>query len=138
MAKNNKCEVCGAKINSGQLRCTNCGIPLVNLKKKIKDNITGADEIKTTASKSRPLFNDRPFNDRVLIIIKRLGLLANYVNVISFFGLIFGFIYLLVVRKFLIAALCIPLFFLLPYFSLPVLWMQAMLENVYMINVKTK
>ena len=127
MAKK-KCDVCGTVLKIGQSNCSGCGMPQIDLKKIAKG------EFKKN--------NDRPTStvsdQQTIKIIDRLDICAKVVSVISLIILIGVAIYSLFTLKWLLLVGCVLFYFVLPFVSLPILWMRMMLINIFEIRMKLK
>ena len=131
MAKK-KCEVCGAKINNGSNICSSCGMPTIDLNSIAKKKI-----VSSNVNKSSNIDN-RPLNERTLHLIEKLKFLSKLVTVFSLFLLILLLVYSIITLNILLIILCLGLFLCLPFISLPVVWMQVMLENLFELNNRKK
>ena len=131
MAKK-KCEVCGANIKKGSNICSSCGMPTIDLNSIAKKKI-----VSSNVSKSSNIDN-RPLNERTIFLVEKLKFLSKLVTVVSLLLVILLFIHSIIKLNVLLIILIVVLFLCLPFVSLPVTWMQVMLENLFEMNIRKK
>lgn len=131
MAKK-KCEVCGANIKKGSNICSSCGMPTIDLNSIAKKKIVSSNVSKPSN------IDNRPLNERTLYLVEKLKFLSKLVTVFSLFLLILLLVYSIITLNILLIILCLGLFLCLPFISLPVVWMQVMLENLFELNNRKK
>lgn len=123
------CSICGTKIKKGDIRCRGCGIALVKINRPNNNKVLLENVVRKDSN---------TLEEKTLFIIERLSLFAKVVKVFSFFGLIAFAIYSLFNQRWICFAGCLFGYFLLPFVSLPISWMQMMLENIYTIRINSK
>ena len=127
MAKKKKCDICGAELKNGQTTCSGCGMPQIDLKKIAKGEFRSNDKPTMTTA-----------DQDTIKIIDRLDLYAKVIKIILFFIMVGVAIYSLFTFKWLLFVGCVVFYFILPFVSLPILWMRMMLINVFEIKMKMK
>lgn len=131
MAKK-KCEVCGANIKKGSNICSSCGMPTIDLNSIAKQKIVSKN-ISTTSN-----MDNKPLHERTIFLVEKLKFLSKLVTVVSLLLVILLFIHSIIKLNVLLIILSVVLFLCLPFVSLPVTWMQVMLENLFEMNIRKK
>ena len=127
MAKKKKCDICGTELKNGQTTCGGCGMPQLDLKKLAKGEFK---------KDNKPTFTET--DQETIKIIDRLDIYAKLIKIIAFFTMIGIGIYALFTFKWLLLVGCVVFYFILPFISLPILWMRMILINVFEIRMKLK